>query len=270
LSCSGRPLDRPRPVKVIKNVREGKAISSIEFRDPYVARASPGQFLMVYVPGLDELPLAVSDVDGDVSTILVKAVGEGTRALCEMRVGDLFGVRGPYGNGFELAGAKDMLVGGGVGVAPLLLLAKRLKGIGSEVRAIVGASTRDDLAIVDALAAYSTVEVVTEDGSAGERGLASDKATGRILGEKFDRVYACGPEAMLAKLVNVCAGVQVPIQVSLERWIKCGTGLCGSCVLDPLGLLVCSDGPVFSGDQLRQVTDFGRFYRRASGIKVPF
>lgn len=270
MNCSGRPPDRPRPVKVTKNVREGKTISRIEFHDPYAARASPGQFLMVYVPGLDEIPLAVSNVDGNVSTILVKAVGEGTKALCEKGEGDLIGVRGPYGSGFELAGAKDLLVGGGVGVAPLLLLAKRLKGLGSEIGTIVGTSTGEELAMVDAFATYSTVEVVTEDGSVGEKGLASDKATKRILGERFDRVYACGPEAMLAKLVNVCTERQVPIQVSLERWIKCGTGLCGSCVLDPLGLLVCSDGPVFSGDQLKQVTDFGRFYRKASGIKVPF
>jgi len=270
LSCSGRPPDRPRPVKVARNVRECKTISRIEFRDEYAARASPGQFLMVYVPGLDEIPLAVSNVDGNVTTILVKAVGESTKALCEKREGDLIGVRGPYGSGFELAGAKDLLVGGGVGVAPLPFLAKRLKGIGSEIRTIVGAPTGDELAMVDAFETCSTVEVVTDDGSVGERGLASDKAMRRISGEKFDRVYACGPEAMLAKLVTICTERQVPIQVSLERWIKCGTGLCGSCVLDPLGLLVCSDGPVFSGDQLKHVTDFGRFHRAASGVKVPF
>lgn len=270
MTCSGRPPDRPRLVKVLSNTREGRTISRIEFQDPYVARASPGQFLMAYVPGLDEIPLAVTDVEGDVSAILVKAVGECTRALCEKREGDAIGIRGPYGNGFELAGAKDLLVGGGVGVAPLPFLAKGLKGIDSEIRAVVGASTGEELAMVDALTPYSKVEVMTDDGSIGEKGLASDKAMKMISGEVFDRVYACGPEAMLVKLVDFCTERRVPIQVSLERWIKCGTGLCGSCVLDPLGLLVCSDGPVFSGDQLKQVTDFGRFYRTASGTKVPF
>jgi len=270
LTCSGRPPDRPRPVKVLGNTREGRAISRIEFRDPYVASASPGQFLMAYVPGADEIPLAVSAIDGDVSTILVKAVGDCTRALCEKREGDVIGIRGPYGKGFELAGAKDLLVGGGVGVAPLPLLAKGLKGINSEIRTVVGASTGEELAMVDVFTPYSEVDVMTDDGSIGERGLASDKAMKMIAVEGFDRVYACGPEVMLVKLVDFCVERGVSIQVSLERWIKCGTGLCGSCVLDPLGLLVCLDGPVFSGDKLKQVTDFGRFYRTASGTKVPF
>ena len=271
MTCPRRSLDRPRPVKVMRNVRESRRISRIEFRDQYAVCASPGQFLMVYVPGLDEIPLAVSNIDGDIVTVLIKAVGECTEALCEKREGDLIGVRGPYGSGFKFTGDKrSLLIGGGLGIAPLLLLAKRLSELHSEIITVMGAPTGEDLAMVDAFTEYSKVEVVTNDGSVGEKGLASDRASKIILEQEFCCVYACGPETMLAKLVDICAERRVQIQVSLERWIKCGIGLCGSCVLDPTGLLVCLDGPVFSGDQLKQVKDFGRFYRKASGAKVGF
>jgi dihydroorotate dehydrogenase electron transfer subunit len=225
---------------------------------------------MLYVPGLDEVPLALADVEGDAISVLVKAVGECTRAICELREGSLIGVRGPYGHGFDLQVGRSLLVGGGVGAAPLLFLAKRLAGLGCEIRAVLGAATAEELAVADAFAAHSEVEVSTDDGSAGVMGLASGVAARRILGEEFDCVYACGPEAMLVRLVDNCAKRRVRIQVSLERWIKCGMGICGSCVLDPLGQLVCLDGPVFSGDQLKQATDFGKFFRKTSGSRVAF
>ena len=269
-NCTGRPPDRPRPVRVMGNVRENVKVSRIEFRDGQAACASPGQFLMAYVPGMDEIPLAVSNIEGDVVTVLVKAVGECTLALCQKGEGDIIGIRGPYGHGFNLSGKRALLVGGGLGIAPLLLLARRLSESGRECVTVMGATTRDDLAMVAAFSAYSKVEVVTDDGSLGARGMASDHAAQRLREGGFDRVYACGPEEMLAKLVGICAQRGVPIQVSLERWMKCGIGLCGSCVLDPTGLLVCSDGPVFSGEQLQQVGDFGRFYRRPSGAKAKF
>jgi dihydroorotate dehydrogenase electron transfer subunit len=270
LTCPGRPLDRPRPVRVMGNVRENGKVCRIEFRDDRAACASPGQFLMAYVPGVDEIPLAASNIEGDVVTVLVKAVGECTLALCAKREGDIVGIRGPYGNGFKLMGQRALLVGGGLGIAPLLLLARRLSESGRECVTVMGAPTRADLAMVAALSAYSKVEVVTDDGSMGARGMASDHAARRLREEEFGCVYACGPEAMLAQLVGICAQRRVHIQVSLERWMKCGIGLCGSCVLDPTGLLVCSDGPVFSGDQLQGVGDFGRYYRRPSGAKAKF
>ncbi|MBO3803933.1 MAG: dihydroorotate dehydrogenase electron transfer subunit [Candidatus Brockarchaeota archaeon] len=261
-------MDRPRPVKILRVERECKSVWSIEFEDEHVASASPGQFIMAYLPGLDEIPLSVSDVEGSVAKIAVKAVGDCTRALCGKKAGEAIGVRGPYGKGFELFEGSALLVGGGVGAAPLLFLARMLSAKCSKVKAIIGAPTGDELLFLDALSKHCVVLPVTEDGSAGEKGSACDLAEREIAGGGFDHAYVCGPEPMMAKIVKLCASKNVHVQASLERWFKCAVGLCGSCVLDKLGLRVCADGPVFSGDQLAKVDDFGRFCRSRSGSKV--
>ncbi|MGQ9513615.1 MAG: dihydroorotate dehydrogenase electron transfer subunit [Thermoproteota archaeon] len=265
-----RPLDSPRRVEVLANEQEGTNIWRIEFQDKQASLATPGQFIMVYVPGFDEIPISVADIEGTVIKIAVKALGECTEALSKKKKGDLIGVRGPYGNGFKLFGGRVLLVGGGTGTAPLLLLAKRLSNSCSEITSIIGATTGEQLLFCKALSKYCKVKPVTEDGSVGEKGMAYDLAKNEILSGRFDYVYACGPEPMMVKLVELCLKERVQIQCSLERWFKCGVGLCGSCVLDDLGLRVCTDGPVFSGDQLARVSDFGRYYRNASGSKVPF
>jgi len=269
LTCQ-RPLDRPRPVKILEIERECQSTWSIEFEDMYAASSSPGQFVMVYVPGLDEVPISIADIEGSTVRIAVKVVGDCTRALCQKRAGELIGIRGPYGKGFELFEGNALLVGGGTGAAPLLFLARRLSSRCSNITTIIGAPTGEELLFKEALSKYCKVKPVTEDGSVGEKGSAYDLAESEIIGGEFDHAYICGPEPMMARLVRLCIDEGIHVQASLERWIKCGVGLCGSCVLDKLGLRVCVDGPVFSGDILSKVEDFGRFYRRPSGSKVHF
>jgi dihydroorotate dehydrogenase electron transfer subunit len=203
--------------------------------------AQPGQFVMVWLPGIDEKPFSL--VDDDPVTLLVANVGPFSSDLHELPIGDRLWIRGPLGHGFDLRGQRVLLVGGGYGVAPLAFLAKRATNALRKV-AVVGAGTREDLFLQQrfAEAACQVIEV-TEDCSAGEGGLCTDIADGLLRREAFDMVYACGPAGMLDRIESLCGELGVPGQVSREAYMRCGLGVCGSCARN--GLLVCRDGPVF-------------------------
>ncbi len=133
---------------------------------------------------------------------------------------------------------------------------------------VVGARRANDLIYVDRFRALGLEPVITtDDGSLGMQGTAVDAATGLLREDPFRVLYACGPEPMLVALVQLCQEDGVPGQLSVERYMKCGFGICGQCALD--GLLVCQDGPVFSADQLAGLTEFGRFCRSAAGRQMP-
>jgi dihydroorotate dehydrogenase electron transfer subunit len=203
--------------------------------------AQPGQFVMVWLPGLNEKPFSL--VDDDPVTLAVANVGPFSTHLHELEVGDRLWLRGPFGHGFHAVGEYALLVGGGYGVAPLAFLASRTIGARRKV-AVIGAATRDELFFEDRLAeAACEVVLVTEDCSAGEAGLCTDAAERLLRTEAFDAVYGCGPEDMLKTLEQLCIELGIPGQLSKEAYMRCGMGVCGSCQRD--GLLVCRDGPVF-------------------------
>ncbi len=225
-------------------------------------KADPGQFVMVWVPGVGEAPFSVSDVE-DGLQLVIALKGSVTRGIFSMSEGDVLPVRGPYGRGFTLVKGTVALVGGGYGLAPFPLLSKRLKDIGSHVTLFLGfRGSRNyiDPRKVGILA--DDVMMATEDGSIGFKGLVTE-----ILGDlsRYDMVYVCGPERMAVELLRMVDPSRV--EISMERLMRCGIGICGSCVLDPLGLRVCSDGPVFRGDVLLRTEDFGRFWRGWDGRK---
>jgi dihydroorotate dehydrogenase electron transfer subunit len=203
--------------------------------------AQPGQFVMVWLPGLNEKPFSL--VDDDPVTLAVANVGPFSARLHELKAGELLWLRGPFGHGFEIEGQKALLVGGGYGVAPLAFLARRAGEIRRKI-AVIGAATGAELFFEDRLAeAGCEVTMVTEDCSAGEAGLCTDVAEKLLRDEAFDVIYGCGPEAMLDRLEELCVELVVPGQFSKEAYMRCGMGVCGSCERD--GLLVCRDGPVF-------------------------
>ena len=266
-----------RTRKIVDVVDETPTAKTIEFMDRDAARSKAGQFLMIWIPCVDEIPMSISlKSNSGLCGITVKKVGEATSKLHELRRGERIGVRGPYGNGFTVKDGPSLLVGGGTGLAPLLVLAEELAEKKEKVTFIAGAKTVSDLLFLERLKHLSSQDerfrllTVTDDGSFGEKGLASDLAVRTLLRkeEKFKNVYICGPELMMAKVFREADSLRINTQASLERYIKCGVGLCGQCVLDPIGNLVCRDGPVFSNNELREITDFGRFKREASGKKV--
>ncbi|MEM1512621.1 MAG: dihydroorotate dehydrogenase electron transfer subunit [Candidatus Jordarchaeales archaeon] len=261
-----RAVQRPRLKRVEKVVAETPTVKTVFFSaDENVATAIPGQFLMVWIPGVDEVPMSISSRTPP--GITFRRVGEATEALFKVKEGDMLGIRGPLGRGFMLREGKILVVGGGVGVAPLLPLVEDAWREEVEVHAVVGARTRGALVSVERLTKFaSEVAVLTEDGSAGFKGMAGDFAEKLIREKSYDQVYACGPEGMLLKVFRAAEEVGVGVQVALERYMKCGVGLCGSCSLGQH--LVCRDGPVFDGSMLRTVLDeFGVFRRDACGCK---
>ena len=207
--------------------------------------AEPGQFVMVWLPGLDEKPFSL--VRADPVTLAVARVGPFTTALHALGVGDRLWLRGPLGRPFALPPRHTqlpiLLVGGGYGVAPLYFLAERALATGRGVSVVIGARTAADVVFAGHFAGLGVkVEITTDDGSLGQHGVATDAAA-RLLDERaFQALYACGPEPMLEAVEGLAQTRSLPAQLSYERYMRCGFGVCGSCVRQ--GWLVCRDGPV--------------------------
>lgn len=229
--------------------------------------AEPGQFVMVWVPRVDEKPFTITRIGKNVA-ITVKKKGKSTTSMHEMKVGDILGVRGPYGRGFKILGKKIILVGGGYGTAPLLTLAEKAIAKKISVTAIIGADTEKNLLFADKIAKLgANVIITTDDGSRGTQGFTTQALEKVLAQEKFDGIYTCGPEIMMYYVLQIAEKNKIPLQASLERWMKCGFGVCGQCVLDPVGLRVCVDGPTFETSDLKKISDFGFFARDKTGTK---
>ena len=247
-----------RAVTVTEIVDESPSVRSLYFAE--AIDFSAGQFVMVWVPGVDEVPMALSSA----RSITVQRVGEATASLCSMQEGDLLGIRGPFGTGFPGDG-RILAVAGGVGAAPLrpLIMGGRVDTV------LLGARCADELLFTAELSGTARLLTATDDGSAGHHGFVTDLLAG-VDPAAFDRICVCGPERMMHAVL--CAldreGIAGRGFFSLHRYMKCGVGLCGSCCIDPSGLRVCRDGPVFSGDRLLG-SEFGRYCRDASGRRRP-
>jgi dihydroorotate dehydrogenase electron transfer subunit len=228
---------------------------------------------MVWIPGVDEIPLSVSGVySGGLVSVTVAKVGEATEALHELKTGNYIGVRGPFGNHFAVSIGNTLVIGGGTGIAPLAFLAEKLAEHSSRITFIAGAKTADELLFLDRVKSAlsklnSRIIVLTEDGSFGLKGVVTDPLSELLEKERFNMIYVCGPEPMIRKAFLAAEKVKVPLQASLERVMRCGIGICGSCVIGKYR--VCRDGPVFSSQQLREVLDeLGVFKRDINGKKI--
>lgn len=263
-----------RIVKIREIKKESPTVKKFAFQDKFCAKAEPGQFVMVWVPGVDEVPMSLSTMHSDgCCSITVAEVGKATETLHQKKLGDALGIRGPYGNSFTLAKGNIMIVGGGTGLTPLIPLAEKLTELATKIAFLLGAKTQNELLFLQKIKMIlskvdSRVVATTEDGSYGLRGIVTDPANQILEKEKFDMVYTCGPEQMMYKMLMLAEQYNTPLQASLERLMRCAIGLCGSCVIGKFR--VCKDGPVFSREQLREVKEeFGRFKRGFTGKKVP-
>lgn len=264
-----------RIVRILRVKPENPHVKTLTFKDDLCSSANPGQFIMVWIPGVDEIPLSISMVHPDgLASVTVAEVGEATKALNSMRVNDPIGVRGPFGNQFEIYGERALIVGGGTGMAPLLMLISRM--LKEDVKAVVieGAETVNKIVFLEELTDLSRMHsdsikvfFTTEDGSYGVKGLATDLAEEILSKEKFDIVYACGPERMIRKVYEIAEQYSVDMQASLERYMRCAIGICGSCVIGRYR--VCRDGPVFSKAQMREMGNYlGKIRYNERGERV--
>jgi dihydroorotate dehydrogenase electron transfer subunit len=218
----------------------------------------PGQFFMVWLPGVDEKPFTLSYV-GKSPAVTIRKHGKGTAEFHKLKVGDKIGLRGPFGKGFTVHKNKKVaVVAGGIGLIALSSLIDSLKN----PTIISGAKSSSDLLFKKRW----KMQICTDDGSEGEK-LFSPQLFEKILKkEKFDFVYTCGPEVMMKKVLEICVKNKIPMEASLERYMKCGIGICASCVCGDK--LVCKDGPVFSDKELLNTDDFGKSALLMSGKKA--
>jgi len=213
--------------------------------------AAPGQFVMAWLPGLDEKPFSPSGVAP--LAITVQRVGPFTTALHALSPGDRVWLRGPFGHGFALCEGTLLLVCGGCGAAPLHDLAGLARLAGRDVHVVLGARTEEGLFFQERYAALGcAVHLATDDGSAGYHGTAIDLAASLLdSGAPISTAYACGPEPMLDALYLLAQDHGLACQLSYEAYMRCAIGVCGSCAVG--GCLVCRDGPVFDAPPDRVV-----------------
>lgn len=230
-------------------------------------KASPGQFVNLWIPDCDEKPFSVAEDDEKQLKLAIAKVGPFTEELFTKKIGDKIGIRGPYGNTFTVVQDKQVvLVGGGFGSAPLHFLGKALQRNGCDVTIIIGARSKN-LLMYNKECAESGFRVftTTNDGSAGEEGFVTGPLERLLSEENIDMVQTCGPEKMMEAVANLCQEKNIECEVSLERYMKCGFGVCGQCVCDKK--LVCRDGCIFSGAEALAMEDFGKFHRGPEGQK---
>ena len=283
-------------MEIVKVIDEAKDIKTFVFN--YRLNAKPGQYVMVWIPGVDEKPFSICYCDKSKFAVTVCAVGDFSKRLYSMKKGDVVGIRGPYGNYFRFFDSrttKIILIGGGYGSAPLSFLANKAKSMGYDVHFIIGAKTKDYLLYEERMRrAGVKLHYCTDDGSYGFKGFTTQlleklieqskhhkqiKKGRKIISahslkpgkaKAFGKIFVCGPDMMEKKIIDIAEKHDIPCELSLERYMKCGIGICGNCCVDYKGLTVCRDGPVFDSKIAKHIVDLGKYKRDAKGSKVMF
>ncbi|MBS3157927.1 dihydroorotate dehydrogenase electron transfer subunit [Candidatus Woesearchaeota archaeon] len=266
-----------RMLKIEKIEQENTNVKSFYFK--HKLDSQPGQFVMVWLPGNGEKPMSIAKDYGDSFQLAIASVGNVSNKLCCAKIGDYVGIRGPLGTWFNLPEKIDKnttiaLVGGGYGAGPMASLAelaikKELKP--ENIHYIVGARTKDLLLFHRRLKGTGVnVHVTTDDGSLGIKGRVTDALNSILKKQKLDKIYTVGPELMMKAVYDVAVREDIDCEISLERYMKCGIGLCGSCVVDPTGERMCIEGPIIGSKKIAQIIEFGKYHRDATGNKVKY
>lgn len=247
-------------LKVRETVAVGKQFVLLRLTDSEpLPEMLPGQFVEVLVDNTPSVllrrPISIHyyNKENNELGLLVQLIGDGTRWMATLKAGDTLNVVLPLGNGFTLPTSTDespLLVGGGVGVAPLLYLGMKLKEMGVTPTFLLGSRTENELMQIDEFKKYGPVYITTENGAVGEKGYVTQHSV--LANNKFSQVYTCGPKPMMMAVARWAKSTNVPCEVSLENKMACGVGACLCCVEDTKegNVCVCKEGPVFSIDKL--------------------
>ena len=246
---------------VVSNEKLGEKHILIKLKsDVSLADVHPGQFVEVRVDGSPTTflrrPISIHFVDYEKNEmrLLIQLVGDGTRKLATIKAHDKLNIVFPLGNGFSSMKAGEgnaLLVGGGVGVAPLLMLGKDLESMGVTPTFLLGARSGRDLLQLDEYEKIGRVLITTEDGSMGEKGFVTNHSA--LQNERFDKIYTCGPTPMMKAVASYAKKNDIDCEASLENKMACGLGACLCCVTETTQghKCVCSDGPVFNIKDLK-------------------
>lgn len=218
----------------------------------------PGQFAQVRVDGSPATflrrPISICMTTSQNELwLLVQIAGDGSRTLSLAKTGDMVNMILPLGKGFSMPEPNErvLLIGGGTGIAPMLLLGKQLSETGRHVTFLLGARTASDLVLKEEFTKYGDVHCTTEDGSAGEKGLVTNHSLLRKAG--FNRIYTCGPRPMMQAVAKYAEKNDIECEVSLDNLMACGIGACLCCVEDTVNghICTCTEGPVFNTKLLK-------------------
>ena len=245
-------------VRKTVHVHERYVLLKLTHEEP-LPEMLPGQFVEVRVDDVPSTflrrPISIHFVDKEKNELwlLVAAVGDGTRRLARLQPGDTLNCVLPLGNGFTMPQSADerlLLVGGGVGVAPLLYMGAEMQQQGCEPTFLLGARSQKDLLMLDEFRKYGRVLVTTEDGSDGERGFVTNHSI--LAKEQFTRIATCGPKPMMVAVARMADKLGIACEASLENMMACGVGACLCCVEKTTegNLCVCKEGPVFDTKRL--------------------
>jgi len=263
-------MSQPIVLKVVKINKDSPNLNTYVFE--HNIRAKSGQFVMVWMPGVDEVPMSIGWQTDTEFHVGIADAGDCTKEIVEkIKVGDKLGIRGPYGTQWDYKDYDQVIcVGGGYGTPPLLNLSQKTTALGIKTTMLEGARNKDFILYAKQFKSLGVdFKVSTDDGSEGHEGYCTDLLEEELKKADLKKkicVYSCGPEAMMVKVAKLAEQYKVDCQVSLERYMKCGFGICGQCCMDDSGIRICKDGPVISGKTALEHVEFGKYARGQSGL----
>ncbi len=288
-----KKFDIPKSIPIKKIITETPYVKTFVFKHELKTAdgkpSKPGQFVNLWLPRVDEKPMSIAYDDGKEFWVTMFAVGPFSKRMHTLKPGDLVGVRGPYGTHFTAGdggefkkGQHLVMMAGGYGAAPLYNLAVTAVKAGCKVDFVIGARSKEHLLYINRIKKLKNVKlhITTDDGSVGLKGYntlileklindhkaaKSAKAARAVKSAKIDCVYTCGPEMMMKRISDMCFAAKINAQVSIERYMKCGFGVCGQCCTDPNGERMCKEGPVVDNNRARKITEFGQYHRDLVG-----
>ena len=243
--------------RVLSNTCLGNGVWRLTVACRHIAKlAAPGMFVQLHIDRdglLLRRPLSLADVDTRYGTLafIYRIVGRGTAALSRYREEETINCMGPLGHGFSLEAKRPLLVGGGMGIAPLLFLAKKFS---QRADVLIGGRNQEEMFWPKLFHGYvRNIFIATDDGSLGQKGFTTDLLPNLVENSMYDTIFVCGPEVMMHKVYDYAASKKLPCQVSLEKHMACGLGACLSCTcegMDGKRRKVCQDGPVFWAEEV--------------------
>jgi len=235
-------------IKEIKKIN--KNVYSLTFSSPTLNNILPGQYISILCDGLTlRRPFSIADCEDGMITVLIKRRGQGTKYLSSLKTGDSIEFSAPLGNSFTLENKKTLLIGAGIGVAPLFYLNKKLKEVGAETYLAAGFLSKDDIL-------GECKFVSTDDGSTANKGSICDYLELLIAGFNPEKIVCCAPKAVLKIVAMAAAKHKIECDICMEKVMACGIGVCRGCVIQVekngriQNATVCKDGPVFKGTEV--------------------
>jgi dihydroorotate dehydrogenase electron transfer subunit len=226
----------------------------------HLKQFNPGQFVMLWIPRVDEKPYGISYIDEERIGITFEVKGRFTKKLAKLKVGDLVGIRGPYGNGYPKIDKNSVIVAGGCGIAPLAPLVEKHPDM---KKVIIGGRNIEFTLFQDR---FSAATFTTDNGTFGEKGFVTVPLKKLLEKGEISKVLCCGPEIMMQNVINLCNEYDVECFISIERYMKCGFGICGQCMCGDK--VVCREGPIFNAKNIAKNDEFNKMARLKSGKKV--